>query len=52
MRGTAFFNNRCESANSYYFDARGDAPGLRPNTSVATWWRSARYPLEDYVFRT
>jgi cation diffusion facilitator CzcD-associated flavoprotein CzcO len=50
MRGTAFFNNHCENANSYYFDERGDAPGLRPNTSVETWWRSGRYPLSDYVF--
>lgn len=51
MRGTAFFNNHCETANSYYFDARGDAPGLRPNTSVETWWRSGHYPLVDYAFR-
>jgi cation diffusion facilitator CzcD-associated flavoprotein CzcO len=50
MRDTAFFNNHCETANSYYFDARGDAPGLRPNTSVETWWRSGHYPLRDYVF--
>jgi cation diffusion facilitator CzcD-associated flavoprotein CzcO len=52
MGGTAFFNNHCENANSYYFDARGDAPGLRPNTSVETWWRSGHYPLEHYAFRT
>ena len=52
MGGTAFFNNHCENANSYYFDARGDAPGLRPNTSVETWWRSGHYPLADYDFRT
>lgn len=52
MGGTAFFNNHCESANSYYFDARGDAPGLRPNTSVETWWRSGHYPLAHYEFRT
>jgi cation diffusion facilitator CzcD-associated flavoprotein CzcO len=52
MGDTAFFNNHCENANSYYFDARGDAPGLRPNTSVETWWRSGHYPLEHYAFRT
>ena len=52
MGGTGFFNNHCETANSYYFDARGDAPGLRPNTSVETWWRSGHYPLADYDFRT
>ena len=51
MGGTGFFNNHCENANSYYFDARGDAPGLRPNTSVETWWRSGHYPLEHYSFR-
>jgi cation diffusion facilitator CzcD-associated flavoprotein CzcO len=50
MPGTAFFNNRCGTANSYYFDPRGDAPGLRPNTSVETWWRSGHYPLTDYAF--
>ncbi len=52
MGGTTFFNNHCENANSYYFDARGDAPGLRPNTSVETWWRSGHYPLRHYNFRT
>jgi cation diffusion facilitator CzcD-associated flavoprotein CzcO len=52
MGGTAFFNNHCENANSYYFDARGDAPGLRPNTSVETWWRSGHYPLAHYNFHT
>jgi cation diffusion facilitator CzcD-associated flavoprotein CzcO len=52
MGGTTFFNNQCGGAHSYYFDARGDAPGLRPNTSVETWWRSGHYPLAHYSFQT
>lgn len=44
------FGGSCASANSYYFDARGDAPGMRPVTGFEHWLNSRRFPLDDYVF--
>jgi cation diffusion facilitator CzcD-associated flavoprotein CzcO len=44
-----FFNNRCSTANSYYFDKHGDVP-FRPATSVEAHWRSMTFPLSDYRF--
>lgn len=44
-----FFQGTCGGANSYYFDANGDAP-FRASTTLEAMWRSARFPLEDYAF--
>jgi cation diffusion facilitator CzcD-associated flavoprotein CzcO len=44
-----FFQDSCQTANSYYFDRHGDAP-FRPATSLETSWRSARFDLDDYRF--
>ncbi len=44
-----FFGGNCATANSYYFDARGDAP-FRAATTPETIWRSARFDLDDYSF--
>jgi cation diffusion facilitator CzcD-associated flavoprotein CzcO len=44
-----FFQGNCGTANSYYFDAHGDAP-FRASTTLEAMWRSARYPLSDYAF--
>lgn len=44
-----FFQGNCGTANSYYFDAHGDAP-FRASTTVEARWRSARFPLSDYAF--
>jgi cyclohexanone monooxygenase len=44
-----FWQDSCQLANSYYFDKNGDVP-LRPATTVAAYWRSRRFPLEDYAF--
>jgi cation diffusion facilitator CzcD-associated flavoprotein CzcO len=52
QRNTIFFNNSCESSNSYYFDAHGDAPFLRPTLAVEAWWRARHFNLEDYRFES
>lgn len=44
-----FWQDSCRSANSYYFDRNGDVP-LRPTTTLEAYWRSRRYPLDDYAF--
>jgi cation diffusion facilitator CzcD-associated flavoprotein CzcO len=44
-----FWQDSCKLANSYYFDKHGDVP-LRPDTTVAAYWRSRRFPLTDYRF--
>ena len=44
-----FWQDSCRLANSYYFDRNGDVP-LRPGTTVETYVRSRRFPLEDYQF--
>lgn len=36
--------------NSYYFDANGDTPFLRPTSSVQAWHAARTFPLEDYRF--
>ena len=50
QQNTIFFNNGCGTANSYYFDAHGDAPFLRPSLAVEAWWRARRFDLDDYRF--
>jgi hypothetical protein len=44
-----FFTGACGTANSYYFDERGDVP-FRASTTVEAWWKSARFDLDDYSF--
>ena len=44
-----FWQDSCRLANSYYFDQHGDVP-LRPTTTVEAYWRSRRFPIEDYAF--
>jgi cyclohexanone monooxygenase len=44
-----FFSGTCSTANSYYFDAHGDAP-FRPATTPEVAWRSAHFDLDDYRF--
>lgn len=46
-----FWQDSCRNANSYYFDAHGDVP-VRPGTTFGTYWRSKRFPLDDYRFST
>jgi cation diffusion facilitator CzcD-associated flavoprotein CzcO len=44
-----FFQGTCATANSYYFDDRGDVP-FRASTTLEAMWRSARFDLDDYAF--
>jgi len=44
-----FWQDSCRLANSYYFDKNGDVP-LRPASTVEAYWRSRRFPLNDYIF--
>jgi cation diffusion facilitator CzcD-associated flavoprotein CzcO len=44
-----FWQDSCSLANSYYFDKNGDVP-LRPATTMEAYWRSRRFPLDDYEF--
>ncbi|MGI5163663.1 flavin-containing monooxygenase [Spirillospora sp. CA-253888] len=49
-KGTAFYNNGCGGANSYYFAPDGDAPLLRPTSTLQALRRSRRFDLDDYAF--
>ncbi|MHA3022185.1 flavin-containing monooxygenase [Mycobacterium sp. BMJ-28] len=44
-----FWQDSCATANSYYFDRNGDVP-LRPASTAEAYWRSRRFPLDDYAF--
>ena len=44
-----FWQDSCQLANSYYFDQHGDVP-LRPATTFEAYWRSRRFPIDDYEF--
>ena len=46
-----FWDERCATSNSYYFDKHGDVP-LRPVSTPETIWRANRFPLDDYRYAT
>jgi hypothetical protein len=46
-----FWQDSCRLANSYYFDKHGDV-ALRPASTLEVYWRSRRFPLDDYRFTT
>ncbi|BBX16824.1 monooxygenase [Mycolicibacterium duvalii] len=46
-----FWQDSCRLANSYYFDEHGDVP-LRPASTLEAYWRSRRFPIDDYEFAT
>ncbi len=49
-RGTQIvWQDSCSLANSYYFDKHGDVP-FRPELTIETIVRSARFDLDDYAF--
>jgi cyclohexanone monooxygenase len=48
-RTQIFWQDTCQLANSYYFDKNGDVP-LRRASTVEAYWRSRRFPLDDYRF--
>lgn len=44
-----FWQDSCREARSYYFDRNGDVP-LRPASTLEAYWRSRRFPLDDYEY--
>tara|TARA_R110001592_G_scaffold63585_5_gene194865 strand:+ start:483 stop:2069 length:1587 start_codon:yes stop_codon:yes gene_type:complete len=51
QKNTVFFNNNCSAASSYYFDKHGDAPLVRPSTSVEMLLRANFLPMKHYRFK-
>ena len=49
-KNTVLFAGDCSSSNSYYFDERGDTPGLRPVTGLEHWLNSRLFRMRDYAF--
>ena len=52
MSGSLWFSNRCDGANSYYFDHHGDAPYLRPSSGREARRAARRFPLPDYRYES
>lgn len=50
FEGSLFLSGQCATANSYYFDKRGDVPYLRPTSSAEAVQATASFPLDDYRF--
>ncbi|MBV1883855.1 MAG: NAD(P)/FAD-dependent oxidoreductase [Pseudomonadales bacterium] len=50
QQNTIFLNHNCGLANSYYFDKHGDAPMLRPSTSLESLWRAKHFSLDNYRY--
>jgi cation diffusion facilitator CzcD-associated flavoprotein CzcO len=50
QQSTVFLTHSCASSNSYYFDKHGDAPMLRPATSMEVLWRAKHFPMDHYRF--
>lgn len=50
QRRTPIIAGNCEGSRSYYLDARGDAPIIRPESSLAQWWRARTSSFGDYRF--
>ena len=47
---TVLFGGDCARSNSYYYDERGDTPGIRPVSGFEHWLRSRLFDLNDYAF--
>ena len=47
---TVLFGGNCAPSRSYYFDQRGDAPGMRPVTGFEHWLNSRFFRLANYHF--
>jgi cation diffusion facilitator CzcD-associated flavoprotein CzcO len=52
MTGSLWFSNRCEGANSYYFDHHGDVPYVRPSSGREARKAARSFPLSDYRYET
>jgi cation diffusion facilitator CzcD-associated flavoprotein CzcO len=52
MTGSLWFSNRCDGANSYYFDHHGDVPYVRPSSAREAQRAARSFPLDDYRYAT
>ncbi|MFC4911781.1 flavin-containing monooxygenase [Actinomadura gamaensis] len=50
MKGTILAQPSCARSNSYYFDRRGEAPYIRPQSGLYVWRRSRTFDLDDYEY--
>jgi cation diffusion facilitator CzcD-associated flavoprotein CzcO len=50
MSGSLWFSNRCDGANSYYFDHHGDVPYVRPSSGREARRAARSFPLSDYRY--
>jgi cation diffusion facilitator CzcD-associated flavoprotein CzcO len=51
LRDNVLYAGNCATANSYYYDDRGDTPLNRPSSGIHATRRSRGYDLDDYEFR-
>ncbi len=47
-----FHIGNCAGSNTYYIDAHGDTPMMRPSNHPKEWWRSKRANLKPFHVRT
>jgi cation diffusion facilitator CzcD-associated flavoprotein CzcO len=52
MTGSLWFSNRCDGANSYYFDHHGDVPYVRPSSGREARKAARSFALSDYRYET
>ncbi len=50
LQKTVFYAGDCATANSYYFDQRGEATLLRPTSTRNAVREQLQFPLADYSF--
>ncbi|WP_207553291.1 flavin-containing monooxygenase [Mycobacteroides abscessus] len=47
---SGIWGDRCAGSNSYYFDANGETPYVRPASNVETWLAHHYVPFDHYAF--
>ncbi|MGW5861749.1 flavin-containing monooxygenase [Streptomyces sp. NPDC055239] len=50
QQNTVFLDPSCRTSNSYYLDAHGDAPAVRPASTYEAAWRARHFDLDDYRY--
>lgn len=51
LRNSVFVNGQCSTANSYYFNGRGEANLLRPTSTISALRHAGNFPLANYSFK-